>query len=341
MAKRGFGSDNFSGVLPEIMEALNSANQEHELAYGDDVFTKKLELEFQKLFDTELDVFLCFNGTGANALGITCMVDSYHSVISASSSHIYVDECGAIEKSANCRISTIETSNGKITVDQIKPMMHVVGSHHHSQPKVISISQCTELGTVYTAQEIKTLCDFAHQNSMYVHVDGARIANAVKTKEELRAMIVDSGVDMLSFGGTKNGLMFGEAALFFNKDLAEKALFYRKQLNQLSSKMRFISCQFLALLKDDLWIKTAQHSNKMAKMLEEKISHLDKIQITQNVESNGIWAIIPKESIKKLQKEYFFWVWDEEKSEVRWLCSFDTKEEDIINFANLLQKELA
>jgi len=339
--KRGFASDNFSGIHPEILEAIANENKDHAMAYGYDKATEIAIQDFKKLFGTNIEVFFAFNGTGANVIALSSMTQSYNSILCPATAHIQVDECGAPDKFTGCKVIPIETNNGKISPDDIKKHLHGFGFEHHSQPKVISITQCTELGTVYTPQEIKEICDLAHAHDMYVHMDGARIANAVAhLNVDIKEITVNAGVDVLSFGGTKNGLLQGEAVVYFNTDLAKNTKYIRKQSMQLFSKMRFVSAQFSALLKNNLWLKTAKHSNKMAQLLYNEIKNIDAIKITQEVQSNGIWACIPKDKIEELQNEYFFWIWDEHKGEVRWLCSFDTTEDDISEFTRLLKKEL-
>ncbi len=231
------------------------------------------------------------------------------------------------------------TKDGKITVDQIKPFLHGVGFEHHVQPRVISISQSTEMGTVYTPGEIKTLADFAHKHKMLLHVDGARIANAsVSLKADLKQITADVGVDIMSFGGAKNGMMYGEAVVFFDQTLAKDFKYIRKQGTHLASKMRFISAQFESLLSDHLWRKNAAHANRMARILARELAKIPRIKITQKVEANGVFAIVPKRYVAPLQKKYFFYVWNEETSEVRFMTSFDTTEDDIRDFVALVKK---
>ncbi len=342
MHKRGFGSDNFSGVLPEIMEALNKANKGHVKAYGDDHYCTEAKNKFKALLGDNIDIYFAFNGTGANIIALSALTQSFHSVICADSAHIMVDECGAPEKITGCKIIPVATSNGKLTPELIQPHLHGFGTEHHSQPKVISITQSTELGTVYTPEEIKAICDLAHRHNMYVHIDGARIANAVASLNiDIKEITTNASVDVLSFGGTKNGMMFGEAVIFFNPDLAKYTKYIRKQNMQLYSKMRFIAAQFTALLSNDLWLRSAQHANKMAQLLKKEVEKIPQVKITQKVEANGVWAVIPKNKIAPLQQEYFFWEWNENRGEVRWLCSFDTTEEDIYNFAAALKSKLS
>lgn len=342
MNKRGFASDNFSGVLPEVMQAINEANHGHVMAYGGDQYTNQAIDKFKTIFGDHIDVYFSFNGTGANVIALSSLTRSFNSIICPSTAHINVDECGAPDKFSGCKVIPIDTPDGKLTPELITPQLHGFGFEHHSQPKVISITQCTELGTVYTPEEIKAICELAHSKGMYVHMDGARLANAVASLNvDVREITTDAGIDVLSFGGTKNGMMFGEAIIFFNSELSKDTIYIRKQSTQLCSKMRYIGAQFNALLTDSLWIRTARHSNRMAKLLEEEVRKIPQIQITQKVETNGVWALIPIDKIEKLQEEYFFWIWDEHNGEVRWLCSFDTTEEDIRGFVQLLKKELS
>jgi threonine aldolase len=340
--KRGFASDNNSGVHPEIMKAMMEANIGHTIGYGDDIYTEKATNKFYELFGNDIDVYFVFIGTAANVLGLHAATRSWNAVICAHTAHINVDECGAPEKYNGFKLLPVETPNGKLTVELIKQNIHGRGDEHHSQPKIISITQATEMGTVYTIGEIKAIADFAHENNMYLHMDGARIANAaVSLGVDFKEFTKDAGVDILSFGGTKNGMMYGEAIVFFNKQLGEEFKYIRKQGMQLASKMRFISAQFERYLTDDLWRQNASHSNRMAKLLESKVKEIPQIKITQKVEANGIFAILPdRQMIQELMDEYFFYDWDETKNEIRWMCSFDTQEEDINSFVELIKSKL-
>lgn len=340
MNKRGFASDNNSGILPAILEAIQNVNVGHVAGYGDDIYTQNAINEFKKIFGNEIEVFFVFNGTGANILSITSSTNSFNSVICAATAHIFVDECGAPEKASGCKLIPITTKDGKLTPELIKPQLLGFGFEHHSQPKLISISQVTELGTVYEVDEIKAICKLAHQHGMLVHMDGARIANAaVSLNLPFNAFTNDAGIDVLSFGGTKNGMMFGEAVIFFNKELAENAKYIRKQSTQLYSKMRFIAAQFSAYFENDLWKINAAHANKMASVLAGKLVEIG-IPITQKVSANGIFALLDDEIRDKLQKEYFFYPWDESNHEVRWMTSFDTAPDDIDSFCKALEKLL-
>lgn len=336
---KGFASDNNSGVHPDVLEAMTRVNIGHAVAYGDDIFTRSTLQKFKTVFGENADIYFIFNGTGANVTGLQAVTCSFNAVICAETAHINMDECGAPEKFTGCKLVTIATENGKIRPEQIKSHLHGFGFEHHVQPKVISITQATELGTVYTPDEIRDISDLAHNHNMIVHMDGARIANAAASLNlGLRAVSLDAGVDILSFGGTKNGMMYGEALVFADKKMSGDYKYIRKQGMQLASKMRFIAAQFDALLSNDLWLKNARHSNQMAKLLADEAAGIPGVEITQKVESNGVFAIIPEEYVAELQKESFFYVWDEERSEVRWMTSFDTTEEDIINFIKVLKK---
>jgi threonine aldolase len=339
MSKRSFASDNNAGVHPEMIEAITAANDGHVVAYGDDPFTARAVKVFQKHFGKDIAVYFVFGGTGANVLGLKAMTNTYEAVVCAETAHINVDECGAPEKFTGCKLLNIRTPDGKIRVDQITPFLHGVGFEHHVQPRVISVSQATEMGTVYTKSELKTLARFARDHDMLLHVDGARIANAaVSLKASLKEITVDCGVDVLSYGGAKNGMMYGEAVVFLNKKLGEGFKYIRKQGMHLPSKMRFISAQFEALLSGDLWRRSAAHANRMARLLGSELEKVPGIKLTQPVEANGVFAVIPEKYIAALQKKYFFYVWNEEISECRFMASFDTTEEDIHDFVSLVRK---
>ena len=336
---RSFASDNNAGVHPRILRAIAAANKGHVVAYGDDGYTQAAVKKFREHLGKDVAVFFVFGGTGANVLGLKAVTQPYHAIVCAETAHINVDECGAPEKFTGCKLLSVLTKDGKITVDQIKPFLHGVGFEHHVQPRVISISQSTEMGTVYTPGEIKTLADFAHKHKMLLHVDGARIANAsVSLKADLKQITADVGVDIMSFGGAKNGMMYGEAVVFFDQTLAKDFKYIRKQGTHLASKMRFISAQFESLLSDHLWRKNAAHANRMARILARELAKIPRIKITQKVEANGVFAIVPKRYVAPLQKKYFFYVWNEETSEVRFMTSFDTTEDDIRDFVALVKK---
>ncbi|MEZ0537743.1 low specificity L-threonine aldolase [Caldicellulosiruptoraceae bacterium PP1] len=336
---RSFASDNNAKVHPKIFEALLKANEDYEISYGYDKYTKRTIELFKNIFGDDIEIYFVYNGTGANVLGLSAITQSYNAIICSNQAHIYSDECGAPEKFTGCKIIPVDTSDAKIDVKSIEKLLILKGVEHHSQPKVISITQSTELGTVYTIDELFEITQFAHKNQILVHMDGARISNAaVSLNKSLKEITKDIGVDVLSFGGTKNGMMFGEAVIFFNKELAKDFKYIRKHGMQLHSKMRYISAQFEALLADNLWFENAKHANNMAKYLESKLKEIEGIIITQKVEANAVFAIFPKNIIPKLQEKYFFYVWDEEKNEVRLMTSFDTTKEDIDGFIDLIKE---
>lgn len=334
---KSFASDNYSGIHPEVFEAIQLANSHHQISYGDDMFTAEAVLLFEKEFGN-VSVLFSFNGTGANVICLKCCTLPFQAVICSDLAHIHVDECGAPTQSIGCSLLPIPTTDGKLTPELIQPLLSRLGNVHHTQPKVISISQSTEVGTIYSIDELKTLCRFAHDNDMYVHLDGARISNAVAALGvTLKEATVDCGIDIMSFGGTKNGLMMGEAVLVFNDELKANAPYFQKQSAQLFSKNRFIAAQFKALLSNDLWLRMATHANKMAQLLSAEIQQLPGVKITRKVQANAVFAIIPQKAIEPLQAKYPFYIWDEETLELRWMCSFDTTEEDIENFVCTLR----
>src|SRR5437660_1155953 len=341
---RSFASDNNAGIHPDVLKAIGAVNQGHVVGYGDDPCTESAVGKFREHFGADINVFFVFNGTAANVLSLKALTEPYHAVICAEASHIYMDECGAPEKFTGCKLIPIPTTDGKLTVKSVERAYHGIGDQHHVQPHVISITQATEMGTVYKPEEIEALARFAHERKMFLHMDGARISNAAASLgQTLRQATRDSGVDVLSFGGTKNGLMGAEAIVFFNENLAESKagqdfLYLRKQGMQLASKMRFIAAQMETLLTNDLWLTNAQHSNRMAKLLEKEVSQIAQVKIVYKVEANGVFAQIPKHAIRKLQERYFFYVWNEQESVVRWMCSFDTTEEDVKDFGKFLRE---
>ncbi len=341
---KSFASDNWSGVCPEIMEVLQKVNNAgHVPAYGEleeDVTLSAIN-KFKEFFGKQAEVFFVYNGTAANVLGIQHLMRSYHAVVAAHTAHLNEDECGAPEKISGSKIYTIETGDGKIISEDIRPFLRSIGFQHHSQPKVISISQVTETGTVYSCEEIAALAGFAHDNNMFLHVDGARIANAaVALGVSFKEMITDTGVDVLSFGGTKNGMMFGEAVVFLKPELAKDFEYSRKQGMQLHSKMRYIAAQFERYLTDDLWKKNAATANRMAKFLAEKLELIPQVKLSQEVRANGVFALFPVKVIPRLQNHYYFHIWNHDTNEVRLMCSWDTTKEDIEAFIKLLQNEV-
>jgi threonine aldolase len=334
---RGFASDNHAGVHPEILEAIARVNQGHEIAYGDDAYTRSAIKKFEEHFGGDIAVFFTFNGTGANVLSLQALTRSFQSVLCSDYAHIYTDECGAPEKHTGCKLIPLPHQEGKITLASVRHAYHGIGDEHHSQPRVISITQSTEMGTVYQPEEIQALARFAHEHDMFLHVDGARLANAaVSLSQSLRQATRDLGVDVLSFGGTKNGILGGEAVVFFHPEQGQDFLYLRKQGMQLASKMRFTAAQFEALLTRDLWRRSAEHANRMARVLEKEISNIPGVKVVWKVEANGVFVQIPRHAIEKIKKHYFFYMWIEEESIVRWMCSFDTTEDDIRKFVEVV-----
>ncbi len=334
-----FMSDNNSGVHPGIMEAIVNVNKEHDFAYGNDNTTKEAVENIRKLFEKDVDVYFVTTGTAANVIGLSGLLKSYEAVVCSDTAHINVDECGAFEKFSGSKILYIPNENGKINKEGVMGFLHSLGDEHQSQPKIISIAQTTETGTLYSIEEIKELADFAHDNGMLLHVDGARIANAVVAlNTSFKEMITDTGVDLLSFGGTKNGMMIGEAIVSFNKDLSSAFKFYRKQGMQLLSKMRFVSAQFIAYLNNNLWEENASNANNMGKYFAKEISQFKDIRLKNEPETNMIFAYMESGLIKVLQDKFDFYVIDEETNLIRLVTSFDTTMEDIDSFINLVKE---
>src|SRR5215472_2999398 len=338
---RSFASDNNAGVHPEILEAIARVNQGHVVAYGDDPHTRSAVAKFEEHFGSGIDVFFAFNGTGANVLSLQALTRPYHAVLCSDYAHIYMDECGAPEKHTGCKLIPLPNQDGKVTLDLVRGAYHGIGDQHHVQARVISITQSTEMGTVYQSDEIRALAEFAHERDMFLHMDGARIANAAAALgQTLRQATRDLGVDVLSFGGTKNGMMGGEAVVFFRSGLSSDFLFLRKQGMQLASKMRFIAAQFETMLTNDLWHRSAKHANRMAKLLEAEIRKIPQIKIAWKVEANGVFAQLPKQASEKIQKRFFFYPWIEDENIVRWMCSFDTTEDDVREFVKCVAEAM-
>jgi threonine aldolase len=334
---RSFASDNWAGVHPDVLRAIGEANSGHAPSYGNDDWTKAAVEKVRALMGKDCDVFFLFSGTAANVLGLQSIVRPHQAVICAETAHIHTSECGAPEKHIGCKLLPLPSPDGKISADDISKQIGYLGNEHHVQPKAVSITQSTEYGTVYSLDEITRIAKVTHDNGMYLHMDGARIFNAAVSlgctlEETTRA----AGVDVLSFGGTKDGLIAGEAVVFFNRQFAADFEFRRMQGMQLSSKMRFIAAQFIALLSNDLWRRNAEHANRMAALLAEGMRGLSGVSITQRVESNSVFAVLPGEVIPKMQKEFYFHVWNRSANEVRLVTSFDTEESDVARFCSLL-----
>jgi threonine aldolase len=338
--RREFASDNHAGAHPEVLEALAAANSGHAGSYGNDPWTARLEATFRRHLGSAARAFPVFNGTGANVLCLELLGRPHEAVICTADAHINVDECGAPERIAGMKLLAVEGEHGKLAPEDVGRWDSRRGDEHHVQPRVVSITQSTELGTLYAPEEIAAIAEAAHERDMYLHLDGARIANAAAALElPLAAFTTEVGVDAISFGGTKNGLMFGEVAVFLSAAVDDELVpFARKQLMQLASKMRFVSAQFEALLGEgDLWLRGARHANSMAALLSERVISLDGAELVHPVEANGVFVRLPKPVIEglldELPGEHPFYVWDEAEGVVRWMCSWDTTPEDVEGLA--------
>lgn len=339
---RSFGSDNHSGVHPDILKAMYEANKNHCVAYGNDAFTLQAQQKIKDIFGENADVFFVFNGTGANIISLQACVRPFHAILCPHTAHIAVDECGSPEFMTRASLKTIHCPDGKLTPLLLEPYLNNWDIEHHSQPKVVYISQCTELGTVYTTDEIKAIAKITHKHNMYLHMDGARIANAaVSLQKNFKEISIDCGVDILSFGGTKNGMLMGEAVISFREELSENIKYIRKQSAQLFSKMRYVSAQFIAYLEKNTWKKNAQHANQMAQYLRQEMNNMYPFTFTQNTDANILLVKLEKHSIEQLQQKHFFYVWNEEKNEIRLVTSWDTTKEDIDLFITDLKSILA
>ena len=329
-----FASDNFAGVAPEVLDALVAANDGPARAYGDDPLTKQAEAAFRDLFDAPVESLFCWGGTGANVVGLASVLQPWQAVLTTDTAHIVVDECGAPVRFTGATVTPIATPDGKLVPEQLDPYLHWLGSEHHPQPAVVSITQSTEMGTLYTADEIAALCDAAHAHGLLVHLDGARIANAVAALgADVRTQVRDAGVDLMTFGLTKDGAMYGETVVFLRPELGERAYFVRKQAGQLASKTRYIASQVLALLEDDRWLRNARHANAMATQLADAVRDIDGVRLLAEPVVNALFVELPAPAIVPLQDWSFVWEWDLEASLVRWMTSFSTTEEDVARFA--------
>jgi threonine aldolase len=317
-------------------------NVGHAFGYGHDDYTRSVEGLFSEHFGPDAQAFLVFNGTGANVLSLRAACRPWEAVICADSAHLNVDECGAPEGIAGVKLLTAAAEHGKLTPALVEGMIGRVGDEHAVQPRVLSISQCTELGTLYTAREIAVLADVAHAQGLVLHMDGARLSNAAAALGvSLRALTADAGVDIVSFGGTKNGLLGGEAVVILAPELGEGFQYLRKQSLQLASKMRFLAAQFEALLTDQLWLRCAEQANAMAARLAERVRDMPGLTITRPVQTNAVFATLPAQATAALQERFAFYVWDEQRGEVRWMCSWDTTEEDVDVFGRAVRELLA
>jgi threonine aldolase len=339
MTLRAFASDNNAGIHPEVLGALAAANEGHVRSYGHDAYTERAEAVFRQHFGEEARVWFVFNGTAANVLGLQAVTQPFHAVICADGAHIQVDECGAPERFTGCKLLTIPAPDGKLREADILRQLSGVGDEHRVQPRVVSITQATELGTVYTPEEVSGLAEAAHRHGLLLHMDGARIANAaVSLGVPFRRFTAEAGVDVLSFGGTKNGLLAAEAVVFPNGIASSEMPFIRKQGMQLASKMRFLAVQFITLLGTDLWRRNAEHANRMARLLAQRVAEVPGITLTQPVEANGVFARVPPAHIPALQERASFYVWNAETAEVRWMTAWDTTVEDVERFAAAIRE---
>jgi threonine aldolase len=336
---KSFASDNYAGIHPDVLSAIAAANEGHAVAYGEDAHTAELTRLIQQEFGPPTTVFPVFNGTGANVVALQAMTKSWEAVICASSAHINADEGGAPEKVAGLKLWLVDSPDGKLTPALIDQQAWGFGFEHRAQPGVVTITQTTEYGTCYTPEEIALITDHAHSLGLFVHMDGARIANAAATLGlPLKAFTADVGIDAVSFGGTKNGAMGAEAVVVLNPELAAALPYLRKTAMQLASKMRFISAQLVALLTDDLWLLNARHANDMAQRLAEEVAKIPGISITQPVQANAVFATMPPAAIEKAQEAYRFYVWDHTTNEVRWMCAWDTTPEDVDAFTRAIRE---
>ncbi len=335
---KSFASDNYAGVLPEVMDALHAANTAHARSYGADDITARVNSLFKEVFNANTSVYFVFNGTGANVLSISSATQSYNAILCSDTSHIYCDESSAPETFTGCRFFAIAAdANGKLTPDAIKERLIRKGDVHYAQTAMVSITQSTEYGTIYTAAEIKAIADVAHDFGLYLHVDGSRFFNAAASLQcNLRDISCDAGVDILSLGGTKAGMMYGEAVVVFNNELNKHIAYKHKQVMQLASKTRFIAAQFEAMLKDELWRKVGTHANAMAQQLHMALSGHPEVKFTRPVQANAVFAEIPRHWYEPLQEHFPFYVWKDSTHEVRLMCSWDTRADDITRFSEAI-----
>ncbi len=336
-----FASDNNSPAHPAVMEAILDANRGHALAYGDDYYTERASKLLKETFGTSCDPFFVYTGTGANTLCVSALARSYNAVICSENAHLNSAECGAPEKFAGVKLYTVPSSSGKITFSDVEAFLSYRGNQHYSQPRVISLTQASDLGICYSVEEVRQLCDFAHANNMYVHMDGARIYNACAALGvSLKEMTADAGLDALSLGGTKNGLLGSEAVIFFRPELAEGFQYIRKQGMQLASKMRFLAVQMEALLTDGLWLNNARHANYMARLLKEELDGIPGLEVTRPVQTNMVYCIIPLKAVEEIRRRYLFYIFDENRSEARLVTNYDTAAEDVAGFAETARKAM-
>jgi threonine aldolase len=328
-----FASDYCAPIHPAVLAAIGRANVGHVGAYGADPFTGEAVERLRAVFGPRADPYFVFNGTSANVLAIGSCCRPFETAICASTAHVVVDECGAVERLMGVRLTTVPSPSGKLTIDGMLLRVEGRGDEHRVQPRCVSMTQATEYGTVYSVAEVRALTSAAHGAGLWVHMDGARLANAAASLDvSLAALTAECGVDVVSFGGTKNGAMLAEAVIFFEPELAREFKYRRKQMGQLASKMRYAAVQFTALLTDDLWLANARHANAMARRLADGLSTVRGLTLTQPVESNAVFAIVPRQALAALERGGVFYVWDERRTEIRLVCSFDTTPEDVDQF---------
>ncbi|MEV4546695.1 threonine aldolase family protein [Nonomuraea wenchangensis] len=339
---KAFASDNYAGVHPEILQAIVTANGGHQIAYGEDAYTEALQDVFRRHFGEQAQAWPVFNGTAANVVSLRAMTRAWEAVICAESAHINTDEGGAPEVTAGIKLLPVPTPDGKLTPELVDRQAWGFGDVHRAQPRVVSLSNTTELGTLYTPEEITALCAHAHERGLLVHLDGSRLTNAAAALDvPMRALTTDAGVDVLSFGGTKIGLLYGEAVVVLNPEAASGVDYIRKTFMQLSSKMRFVSAQFEALLGGDLWLRNARQANAMGRRLADAVRDIPGVVLPRPVEANAVFAVLPPDVTERLQKRFRFYTWNEATGEVRWMCAFDTTEADVDAFAAAVAEEMA
>ena len=335
-----FASDNTAPAHPAVLAAITAANTGHSAAYGDDPWTARATERIHSLFGAEVPTYFVWNGTGANVTGLSALLRPRDAVVCVEDAHINVDEGGAPERFAGAKLIDLPSPDGKLRPEQLQPLLAALGVEHHVQPRVLSLTQSTERGTVYTVAELTALCDWAHRHGLFVHVDGARIANATAALGgDLKATLRDAGVDVLSFGFTKNGGLGAEAVVFLDPHVAEGFPFIRKQGMQLASKMRFLAAQVDALLADGLWLKLAGHANTMARRLAAGVQGMRHVRLARQPEANAVFAHLQDEHIKRIQERHTFYVWKggtDGTSEVRWMCSWDTTEAEVDDFVRVI-----
>lgn len=337
--KRGFASDNSATIHPLVLESIIAANSGHAFGYGHDPYTHSVQERFDEVFGPGAHTFFVFNGTGANVLCMRAACRPWQAVICTDSAHLNVDEGGAPESIGALKLLSAPAIDGKLTPEAVAALAVRIGDEHAVQPRVVSITQSTELGTVYGLEEVRAIARVTHERGMLLHIDGARLANAAAALGcSLREASFDCGVDLLSFGGTKCGLMLGEAVVVRDTELAADLLYLRKGSMQLASKMRFLAAQFEALLRDELWRECAAHANAMAARLARAVGELDGLRITRPVQANAVFAVLPAPAREKLSERFDFYAWDEAADEVRWMCSWDTTEEDVDDFVSAVEE---